>query len=89
MVLDLFGEEIVHVSALSVRNLRGYKGGYASRPGSGPKGERCGTCRHDVRLEGPNRNYHKCALCKPNWTHGAGSDIKMKTPACAKWERRL
>lgn len=48
---DLFGEEIVLVSALSVRNSRGYKGGYAARPGSGPQGERCGTCRHDVRLE--------------------------------------
>lgn len=80
---DLFGEEIILVPTLTVRG-KGYRGGYAMRPGTGPPGERCGTCQHDVRLG----KYHKCVLCKPNWTHGPGSDIKMKSPACAKWEKK-
>ena len=67
---------------------RGFKGGYATKPGTGPVGERCGSCRHDVRVEGNTRYYHKCALCRPNWTHGPGSDIKQKAPACAKWEAK-
>jgi hypothetical protein len=87
---DLFGEEIVLIDAPKQprRGGKDWLGGYAMRPGSGPAGERCGTCRHDVKVNGGTRDYHKCALCKPNWTHGPGSDIKQRSPACSKWERK-
>lgn len=83
-MLDLFGEVIVLTQAYSSRGK--FRGGYAARPGTGPAGERCGTCEHDVRIQYHDKSYHKCVLCQKNWTHGPGSDIKQKTPACAMWK---
>lgn len=62
-----------------------YKGGYADVPGSGPAGETCKTCAHLYRHE-MAKTYLKCALMKHRWTGGPGSDIKAKSPACARWE---
>lgn len=59
------------------------KRGYAHPPGTGPAGETCATCKH-IRRVGNIRLYRKCALVK--WTHGAGTDILARSPACAKWE---
>ena len=56
--------------------------GYASPPGTGPKGETCGTCQHIVR----GRRYAKCALRRATWTHGYATDILVNADACEKWE---
>lgn len=57
---------------------------YACTPGTGPKGETCGTCGH-ARYYAPSgkRRYYKCGLLEP--THGKGSDIKLNSPACLRW----
>ena len=60
--------------------------GYAARPGSGPKGETCGSCRFIVRFE-RSKVWHKCELRRQTWTHGRGSDILVGAPACRFWER--
>lgn len=51
-------------------------------PGTGPEGETCGTCGHHV-VHIWSKRYHKCALVKP--TRGPGTDIRVRSPACAKW----
>jgi hypothetical protein len=56
-----------------------------AEPGSGPSGETCGSCRNKYRTTGFARTYLKCALVPP--TRGPGTDIRAKTPACARWER--
>lgn len=61
------------------------KGGYAARPETGPAGETCKSCRHAQPHEtGAGRRYWKCALVKR--THGPGTDIALRSPACRKWE---
>lgn len=59
------------------------KGLYAAPPGSGPEGQTCGSCEHIVRA----RKYRKCELVSSKWTHGPGTDIKARAPACSKWEK--
>lgn len=61
--------------------------GYAARPGSGPEGETCGTCQH-CRAKGNragSRTFYKCGLMVRAWTCGRGSDVLLKSPACARW----
>lgn len=60
--------------------------GYAMPPGTGPAGETCRTCRHSSYVEHAKR-YYKCGLMRAIWTGGPGTDIKLKSPACAKWEK--
>lgn len=59
--------------------------GYADHPGTGPKGETCGSCVHHVvkRMGG---SYHKCELTRSCWTGGRRSDILVRAAACSKWE---
>ncbi len=60
--------------------------GYADRPGTGPAGETCGTCRFSHRV-GHGR-HPKCELTRAAWTHSRRTDILMRAPACRKWERK-
>lgn len=57
-------------------------------PGTGPQGETCRTCIHAAKIQYHDNAYHKCDLMKNLWTHGPGSDIKLKWEACDKWEAR-
>jgi len=75
---NLFGEEIELKPAPKIGN------GYAAAPGTGPEGETCGTCKHHHVKEMANR-YHKCMLMQRIWTGGAGTDIKVHSPACSEW----
>lgn len=45
----------------------------------------CGTCRHRKVLHYAKK-YHKCELFTAN-TSGAATDIRVRWPACAKWEK--
>lgn len=91
---DLFGKPIVEPSA-PARTRGGYlkykhvPKGYAYPPGTGPKGETCGSCNHAVRSRGGRRAYWKCLLIRPNWSASYGTDILLKSPACAKWEAEI
>jgi hypothetical protein len=67
--------------APSVRRARAHAG----PPGSGPKGERCGTCRFCVARR-RQRTYYKCGLT--DWTFGSATDIRLKHLACWKFEKR-
>ncbi len=65
---------------------RGYTGGYAAQPGTGPTGQTCRQCQHYALVQGGSRWYRKCELMEKLWTHGKGSDIKAGSPACARFE---
>lgn len=55
--------------------------GYAAPPGTGPHGETCGSCGSlHVHMTGSRKRFFKCNLV--NWTHGAATDIRMRSPAC-------
>lgn len=59
------------------------KGGYPARPGTGPAGETCRTCRHLRRTTWRGKAYFKCGLVRA--THGAGTDIRAGADACREW----
>jgi hypothetical protein len=63
------------------------KGLYADKPGTGPSGETCGSCKH-LYHKSMAKTYLKCALMQALWTGGGGTDIKAKAPACSKWQAR-
>jgi len=85
---DLFGDA-PEQSQPTTRG-RGPKGGkhyvqpkgYAAMPGTGPTDETCGSCKFAVR----GRRWLKCELIRARWTHGRGTDILARTPACSKWQ---
>lgn len=57
--------------------------GYAGRPGTGPAGETCGGCEHAVRFG----HWSKCGLAQAKWTSGRATDIRLRAPACERWEK--
>lgn len=59
--------------------------GYAAMPGTGPAGETCKSCRHRVARQYA-KAYWKCRLMAAAWTHGRSTDIRLKSPACRRWE---
>jgi hypothetical protein len=59
--------------------------GYARIPGTGPKGETCGTCNHAACKHLSKKRIYKCVCNYRNWTNGRGSDIVLKSPACILW----
>lgn len=62
------------------------KNGYAAPPGTGPEGKTCKDCAHKQRLGNyGGKSFLKCALRKATWTHGEGTDILARSPACSKF----
>jgi len=59
---------------------------HAAKPGTGPEGETCGSCKHLSRNR-MAKTYLKCSLCRANWTGGSATDVKARDPACSKWEQ--
>lgn len=88
-VKDLFGNELTEAQAIALMKRKATQPrGYAAPPGTGPAGETCKTCKHRVRLGvRSGRVFQKCGLNERNWTHGPGSDIRAKAPACKFWEK--
>ena len=76
---------ILPPSALLGRVVR--RKGHAGNPGRGPKGETCGTCQSYALSSSGAGVYRKCELARANWTHGPGSDIRKKDPACEFWTK--
>ena len=73
-----------HPGARTVSKASSHKG-YAAEPGTGPKGETCGSCKQHVRKVMAG-TYHKCGLMVHIWTGGGGTDIKVRSAACRHWE---
>ena len=87
--IDLFGEEMLGPEPLpptEKKKRKYHPNGYAAPPGSGPKGERCNTCKFFCRRGGHARHFLKCLLLQRSWTHGPGTDILAKSPACMHWK---
>ena len=59
-----------------------------AKPGTGPKGQTCGTCKHYRRVKYRDYVYLKCGLVEADWTHGVATDIKARWPACSEWEAK-
>lgn len=92
---DLLGHEITIEEARKIERAGKKKRkqtqpkGYAARPGSGPAGENCKTCDHACHVNGGTRNFWKCDIIQHRWTHGPGTDIRLKSPACSFWKSKL
>lgn len=85
----MFGNEVTVEEARRLLKAKGggQKRGYAAPPGTGPKGQTCGTCRHLYRNR-MAKTYLKCSLMRSVWTGGAGTDILAKAPACRLYEEQ-
>jgi hypothetical protein len=95
---DMFGNELTMEQALAAKRQKPPRtreqlvalrlsGGLHPHRGDqlGPRGETCGSCKnHRVRHMGGR--YHKCALGPDS--HGHATDIRVRWPACVKWEAR-
>lgn len=84
MTTDLFGDPIT----VETRRRKGVPAGHADVPGHGPPGETCGTCAQLAWSRRYSRTYYKCWLLKASWTHGYGTDVRLKDPACRLWAQR-
>jgi hypothetical protein len=92
---DLFGQEILprqmplSRARITASGKKRYDiaRGYAYPPGTGPAGETCKTCKFAVRIHYHDRTYYKCRKSERVWTHGPGTDIRLKSPACKLWEK--
>lgn len=84
---DLLGESIPSPEALR-KDGQLRKIGYADRPGSGPKKQRCGTCIFLQRCLHLGNESHKCELMAPIWNYRPETDVSPRAPACSKWESR-
>jgi hypothetical protein len=85
--IDLFGIRVPPAVAYR-KDGRLRKNGYAARPGTGPKGQRCYSCQHCQRVQHDGIRSHKCELIAARWTYEADTDIKHNAPACSDWQRK-
>lgn len=81
---DLFGKPI----ATPQPPKPGRRIGYAARPGTGPKGQRCNTCRFCIVVTQSGERVRKCELKAPIWTTTDETNVKHNAPACKMWERK-
>ena len=58
--------------------------GYAAPPGSGPRGETCGTCAHCRVRRIRGHDVYKCAQRERDWSHDRSTDVLVRSPACLK-----
>lgn len=62
------------------------KNGYAAQPGTGPEGKTCRDCEHKRSMGNyGGKRFIKCELRRATWTHGEGTDILARSPACSKF----
>ena len=87
---DMFGNEVTVEEArhLLKAKAKPQKRGYAAPPGSGPVGETCRSCVNYRSINGGSKTFPKCNLMRDTWTHGYGTDILARAPACREWKDR-
>ncbi|TPN03789.1 hypothetical protein FJ973_29540 [Mesorhizobium sp. B2-1-3] len=88
MMKDMFGNEVTVDEArrLLKAKAKPQKRGYAAAPGTGPAGETCKSCVHYRSVNGGSRSFPKCDVMRASWSHGPGTDILAKAPACREWK---
>lgn len=87
---SLFGKELISYRTASGKVVETVKRGkhyieprgYADKPGTGPKGETCGSCKHRTG------RFPKCLLIEGSWTRTRRTDILVRAAACSKWEAK-
>lgn len=79
---DLFGG----TSAPKVRADYSQPAGYAGKPGAGPSGQTCGSCRFCRWRQMAGRKYFKCQRMSAVWTRDRSTDISVRSPACDRFE---
>ena len=84
---DLFGKDI-EKRQKKVDRYKGRKNAHPYPPGTGPEGETCGTCAKCCKIEYHDKIYYKCAYMKHAWTHGLGTDLRLKDEACFLWKEQ-
>lgn len=96
---DLFGHEVTldearilakrspprdRATLVRMRTLRGLHP-HNGMPLRQPEGETCGSCAHH-RVKRYSKSYHKCGLTQDS--RGPATDIRVRWPACEKWEAK-
>ena len=86
--VDLFGQVLPAQTPEKGRRRSTPPNGYYAPPGTGPAGETCKSCKHSIgmRSYSNKKRWYKCERADKKWTHGRGSDILIKSPACSGWE---
>ena len=89
--LDLFGKPVADFPSLRQKKANaGKPQGYAAPPGTGPRGETCGSCEFAVRRQFNVKHFWKCHMYLKiygvRWTNSYGTDIRLKSPACKHWQ---
>lgn len=82
--LDLFGDP----ARKPTKNKRVIARGYAYPPGTGPDGEKCGTCFHCFKKSYTSKPYYKCGLMQKIWGKTRKTDILFRSKACKFWEKK-
>lgn len=93
---SLFGKDLVSYRTASGKVVEAVKRGkhyveprgYADKPGTGPKGETCGSCKHKTYAGSTAGSYPKCRLNEARWTRTRRTDILVGAAACSKWEAK-
>jgi hypothetical protein len=75
----------LHLDAIT-QQVRKRDKAHPYRPGTGPAGQTCGSCQKCSAIDYHNKRYYKCHVLMKYWTHGPGTDIRKKDPACKSWE---
>ncbi|MEO1187987.1 MAG: hypothetical protein AAFW60_02865 [Pseudomonadota bacterium] len=84
---DLFGHKILPDSPHRRKRGTGIPNGFPKPPGSGPDGKRCQDCANIRRVMAPSGStFFKCAILRPSWTRGYGTDIRYRAAACSMFE---
>ena len=81
---DLFGVEVSDVDPPKVGGNRAIKRPFPT--GMGPQGATCRSCRHCTAVEHHDKRYYKCAVVRDHWSHGPGTDVKLKDWACRSYD---
>jgi hypothetical protein len=84
---DLLGQPLPPPETIR-KDGRRRKIGYAARPGTGPRRQRCGTCKFASRVVHHDEVTHKCELKAHLWRHDATTDINLRAPACSEWSAK-
>jgi len=84
---DMFGREVIVSEFAQPKKKRKdpLPRGHIMPPGTGAKGETCGSCEHLARKQ-MSKIYLKCELNRARWTGGRATDVRAKDQACSKWE---
>lgn len=86
-ITDLFGHPMPS-QELFRKDGRRRKIGYAARPGSGPRRQRCRTCKSCMAVLSKGVRSHKCEVMAKIWSDDPATDIKPNAPACREWATR-